>query len=105
MYLTNLIGSVGTSLLLVTTFILFIVLSFKITNKSISAFFKKIIPKKDDLETNTIKEKNTIEEPTEDLSNEKNEILKITRLIHHFKLMRCLKKIFLTRKLILKILS
>ena len=75
MYLTNLIGSVGTSLLLVTTFILFIVLSFKITNKSISAFFKKIIPKKDDLETNTIKEKNTIEEPTQDLSNEKNEIL------------------------------
>ena len=75
MYLTNLIGSVGTSLLLVTTFILFIVLSFKITNKSISAFFKKIIPKKDDLETNTIKGKNTIEEPTQDLSNEKNEIL------------------------------
>ena len=74
-YLTNLIGSVGTSLLLVTTFILFIVLSFKITNKSISAFFKKIIPKKDDLETNTIKGKNTIEEPTQDLSNEKNEIL------------------------------
>ena len=74
-YLTNLIGSVGTSLLLVTTFILFIVLSFKITNKSISAFFKKIIPKKDDLETNTIKVKNTIEEPTQDLSNEKNEIL------------------------------
>ena len=75
MYLTNLIGSVGTSLLLVTTFILFIVLSFKITNKSISSFFKKIIPKKDDLETNTIKGKNTIEEPTQDLSNEKNEIL------------------------------
>ena len=74
-YLTNLIGSVGTSLLLVTTFILFIVLSFKITNKSISAFFKKIIPKKDDLETNTIKGKNTTEEPTQDLSNEKNEIL------------------------------
>ena len=74
-YLTNLIGSVGTSLLLVTTFILFIVLSFKITNKSISAFFKKIIPKKDDLETNTIEGKNTTEEPTEDLSNEKNEIL------------------------------
>tara|TARA_B100001287_G_C22684794_1_gene532659 strand:- start:2571 stop:4907 length:2337 start_codon:yes stop_codon:yes gene_type:complete len=74
-YLTNLIGSVGTSLLLVTTFILFIVLSFKITNKSISAFFKKIIPKKDDLETNTIEGKNTIQEPTEDLSNEKNEIL------------------------------
>ena len=74
-YLTNLIGSVGTSLLLVTTFILFIVLSFKITNKSISAFFKKIIPKKDDLETNTIEGKNTTEEPTDDLSNEKNEIL------------------------------
>ena len=74
-YLTNLIGSVGTSLLLVTTFILFIVLSFKITNKSISAFFKKIIPKKNDLETNTIEGKNTTEEPTEDLSNEKNEIL------------------------------
>ena len=74
-YLTNLIGSVGTSLLLVTTFILFIVLFFKITNKSISAFFKKIIPKKDDLETNTKEGQNNTEEPTDDLSNEKNEIL------------------------------
>ena len=74
-YLTNMIGSVGTSLLLVTTFILFIILSFKITNKRISSFFKKIIPKKDDLKTNTIENKNTIDKSTEDLSNEQNEIL------------------------------
>ena len=70
-YLENVIGNIGTSLLLITTFLIYITLKFNITNNKINTFIEKLKPKK---KHNTIKEKNIQLSNEEQVETQKNTI-------------------------------
>ncbi|MGY8987134.1 MAG: DNA translocase FtsK 4TM domain-containing protein, partial [Flavobacteriales bacterium] len=53
-YLVNLLGSIGTTLLLTFTFLIFITLKFNITPEKIKNFVNKLKPKKQESEDNNI---------------------------------------------------
>ena len=70
-YLENVIGNIGTSLLLITTFLIYITSKFNITNNKINSFIEKLKPKK---KHNTIKEKNIQLSNEEQVETQKNTI-------------------------------
>ena len=51
-FIVSLLGSVGTTLLIISTFLIFVILNFNVKLDKIFLFFKNIIPKKEKLNNN-----------------------------------------------------
>lgn len=66
-FIVSLLGSIGTSLLLLTTFLIFITLKFNITTEKIIEFFKNLKGQEGELSINEVEEvgENTINKTTE----------------------------------------
>ena len=81
-FIVDLLGWIGTSLLLVTTFLIFITLKFNITTEKIIEFFKNLKGQKGELSINAVEEvgENTINKTTE-TETKNNDELKVKEAV------------------------